>query len=439
MRPASLSRAQRLCLIALVSVACGGSTARVLPDRSSADGALGPTIDSGSGSEGTTADATAATDVSTEGVASLDATQSDASSSDADANDEAALSTLGDAALETGGDIVSDGAAEASASVPSWDGSFATLSEQCTIARDVFYVDSINHPSNDVIPNPTLTSTNLNTTWTARADALSFGAGAGTPIDTVGPANVTVTTVPGIPIVVGDTYAEPLNHSVPRPYLDLVVGDIDLTADGATSGSFRVSNLAEDADAGTVSSLAVSFDISVPFPNGVFEYAGCIRYQADPPVVPAPISATTDPAADAAAALFEPCANVGTGLYLENNGTDATILNADNASFGAGILNSVIEVDAHSGLLMWQLQATPNTNGPPAVGVYDVSSPTSGLVLLGPSQAEWCPGSSTGSYGITSLVTDPNDAYSVKRLSMWFDMQCASGGGALRGCVVLGQ
>src|SRR5580704_5610614 len=126
------------------------------------------------------------------------------------------------------------------------DGSLATLSERCMVARDVFYVDSIDHPWNDVIPNPTLTSTNLNTTWTAQADALSFGAGAAMPIGTVGPANVTVTTVPGIPVVVGNTYAEPLNHSVPRPYLDLLVGGIELTTDGATSGSFRVDSLAED-------------------------------------------------------------------------------------------------------------------------------------------------------------------------------------------------
>jgi hypothetical protein len=134
----------------------------------------------------------------------------------------------------------------------------------------------------------------------------------------------------------------------------------------------------------------------------------------------------------------------GTEMYFEETAVSGiskvTALTADNASLSAGALTSLVEVDSQSGPSIWQLQADTNFNssGPPASGVYNVGSGSSGFTLLLPSEGAWCTVSApSGTYGISQFATAPDDSYSVTQLSMWFDMQCP-GVETIRGCVRLG-
>lgn len=70
---------------------------------------------------------------------------------------------------------------------------------------------------------------------------------------------------------------------VTQPHLALRVGDINLTWDGNTSGSFLVAKLdATDAGGGALFDLELSSDIFVPYPLGLARFIGCVKYIADP-------------------------------------------------------------------------------------------------------------------------------------------------------------
>ncbi len=141
----------------------------------------------------------------------------------------------------------------------------------CEGGGDVFYIDAVGPTNGDPVAGVQVFN-DTNAQWTASTAALSVSVRAGAP--GVGAA-LSVTTTAGIPLAPG-TYAEPINHSNPRPYLDISLGDVDLTADGATSGSFLVHDIDGVAVGGrSTAFLAVSFDIAVP---GANELRGCVRY-----------------------------------------------------------------------------------------------------------------------------------------------------------------
>jgi hypothetical protein len=316
-----------------------------------------------------------------------------------------------------------------------WDGSVEALLEACPSGRDAFYVAVNSGPDFGSLPFGPFRATNLDHTWAATAQALSFSAEIEAN-STLGGASVGVTTTQVIPLVPG-TYPEPLNHSVPRPYLDLSVGDIALTADGYTGGSFVIADLAADGDAGVLSSVLMAFDLTVPGPQGTSEFVGCLRYAADAPTDGGSPSVLGDASGPA---LLAPC-STAPALYLEGSGypgLDGTLLlTGDNASFGADNAFSTLAIDVASDNAAWQVSAITGTANGPFAGQF-MSGVGGARVQISPPSGG-CVEGPTGPFAVSQLATSSTTYDSVTAAAIWFDLQCASQGGTLRGCVAYGQ
>ena len=322
------------------------------------------------------------------------------------------------------------------------DAALPGIIDKCSGARDVLYVDQIGSSSLGGVPLGVQTYTNLSATWSGSASSLSVGASAATPINVVGGGSVGVTTVPGIPIAPA-TYPQPINSSVPRPFLNLTLGDVNLTTSGGTSGTFVIQDVAVD-DAGTgLNAWVVGFDLTIASSR----FLGCMRYAADP-VDPASPDGVTVPGTRvldgvSGAGLLAPCSGGGTELYMERTGgypgvPGVTRLVSANASFRTGVQGSGLEIDALSNAATWQIVANPVPDGPPAPGAYSTSDEGGPTFALGTMPVPGCSGISTGTYGITQLATAPSNSGQVLQTALWFDLQC-NGSGALRGCAVYGQ
>ena len=423
-----LSSFSPLRFVVLLAAACGGLNAGS-PDAASlldggAQGALTPDA------------ATTGSDASSNTPA-RDATTNGAGSNDASTNDAiAAGSTMGDASGSA-----SDGG------IADWDGSFPALLDRCMDARDVLYVEASGEGANVVDPaRGPQRYTNLDATWAGFAGSLQVGATATTSFGVVGGGTVSVTTVPGIPLSTG-TFAEPLNHSVPRPYLDLTLGDVALTADGYTSGSFFVGELGTDDAGTTLSVLAVAFDVTVPTAAGNARFVGCVHYAEDV-LIPGSPETVLDAAPTmldnvSGPGLFSPCANVGTSIYTERSGgypgaQGLMQWTPGNASFNAGIIGSDLVINGQFRSSTWQLQAFPSAGGTLGPGMYTAMSAATGPFVQVSSPPDPGCGSPTGTFGIQSLVTDPSNPDDVTQAGVWFDLQCM-GAGSLKGCVAFGQ
>lgn len=183
---------------------------------------------------------------------------------------DASAADAGDGALDDDG---VSGSSEGDATADAGP-TLAELMALCEGGGDVFYVDTVG-PTNGDPPVGVQVFSDANAEWSASTSSLAVSVDASQP---GGGASLSLTTSQGVPLLPG-TYAEPINHSIPRPYLDLTVGDVSLTADGYTFGSFLVHDIGGAAVSGqSTAFLAVSFDITVPFPQASGEFRGCVRY-----------------------------------------------------------------------------------------------------------------------------------------------------------------
>ena len=307
----------------------------------------------------------------------------------------------------------------------------------CSGARDVFYVAVggkgaggyyLPFPSNPVVV------TNLDATWTGTA--LPLGASAGT--HDVGGGSVSIATPDNTPLATG-TYAQPLTTATPKPYLQLVVGDVGLTADGSGPGSFTVVDADTTSDdAGTsLRSFLVTFDLQVPTNGGMAPITGCMRYTADPIPVPGPAQSL-----GTGAALLGPCAQGGYGFYADLEGgypgpAGVTHVDATDATFTAGTIGSTVELDVQAGTSLWKLEESASPSGTAGLqpGTYTLAAGGQGPTLQIVPPTMGCVSFPTGTFGVVDLASSAND---VSKLTTWFDLQCA-GQGSLRGCAVYGE
>lgn len=246
-------------------VACGAPLKPAAESGTDAGAATGSLLDGGaglakdapadsvaSGSSSSMTDAASATNTATEGGSDASATETVADAGAMDASTGAALEPI---ELDAG-----------------WDGSLAALLPYCSGAPDVFNVTLTTLGS--VPYSMTEQATGSTQVWSSSVVPPSPTLAFSISVSAGSAGNVTLSTALGFPIGIA-TYDEPVNHTVPRPYLDLTVGDLGLTASGNTSGTFDVLDLeTTDAGGGTLISLLVTFDISIPS----FRAVGCMRY-----------------------------------------------------------------------------------------------------------------------------------------------------------------
>jgi hypothetical protein len=315
----------------------------------------------------------------------------------------------------------------------------ASAFSSCSGARDVFYV-AIGGPgaAGEYLPFPSnpVVVTNLDATWSGTAiplgaSATTIGSGGG---------SISIATPDNGPVAPG-TYAQPLTLATPRPYLRLVVGDTDLTADGSGPGSFTVAEAdVTTDDAGTaLQSFLVTFDFQVPASAGMETVTGCMRYTADPTPVPGPAQPL-----GTGAALMAPCTGGGYAFYADFEGdypglAGVTHVDSDSATFNAGAIGSFLELNVQAGASHWQLQESADIYGNASLqpGTYALAADGQGE---GPSvqvipPVTGCVTAPTGTFGVVDVASSE---YDVSRLATWFDLQCA-GQGSLRGCAVYGE
>jgi hypothetical protein len=318
---------------------------------------------------------------------------------------------------------LSDGASDAS-------GPDASALASCSEPRDVLYVAvGGKGPAGYFLPFPSNPSvvTSADATWSGSAVS-RVGASASAIDGNGGTVFVTGAPAPG-------TYAQPLSTTA-VPYLQLVVGGVDLTADGNSSGSFTIVEADTDDGGTTLQSFLITFDLQVPTNGGLAPITGCMRYTADPTPVPGP----TQPLGTGAA-LLKPCSGDGYGFYADvEDGypgpAGVTHVDSTDATFSAGKIGSTVELDVQAGMSSWQLQASPNLFGTADLqpGTYTLDGGSGGptFQVLSPIGGCTFP---TGTLGVVDLVQSD---YEVSRLATWFDLQCA-GQASLRGCAVYGE
>jgi hypothetical protein len=307
----------------------------------------------------------------------------------------------------------------------------------CSGARDVFYV-SVGGKGSDAyylpFPSNPVVVTNLDATWSG--SALPLGASAGT-LDGSG-GNVSIATPDNTPVVPG-TYAQPLTTATPKPYLQLVVGDVNLTADGSGPGSFTIVDTeATSDDAGTtLRSFLVTFDLQVFTNGGMAPITGCMRYTADPTPVPGVAQAL-----GTGAALLAPCAQGGYGFYADLEAgfpgpAGVTHVDSSDATFSAGKIGSTVELDVQAGTSLWKLEESANLSGSADLqpGTYTLAAGGQGPTLQIVPPTMGCVSFPTGTFGVVDVASSE---YDVSKLTTWFDLQCA-GQGSLRGCAVYGE
>jgi hypothetical protein len=323
---------------------------------------------------------------------------------------------------------------------PTDDALTAVLAE-CSGARDAFYVDQTGPTSFGGAPLGVTTNTNLDTTWTTIAAPTSVQATASVPVGVLGGGVVGVTTAQGLPIAPG-VYAQPINATVARPYLNLTMGGIDLTVDGGGRGSFLVQDVQVNAAGDELTSWVIAFDITLSSSR----FLGCMRYAADPvdPTSPDGVTEQGTPLLDgvSGAELLAPCTS-GTELYMERTGgypgvLGITKLTPANASFGAGTYTGgEVDLGAQSGDSNWQITATTGLDAF-APGVYSASTSGAPSIQIGASPGGGCTSYPTGAFGVSELVPVSGNPDKVSQTALWFDLQC-SGVGSLRGCAIYGN